>query len=392
MIQHYPWLPSLNVYYSNIASKSPIDFLSEVFTGENSEEIYIRILDFFKAAFQNLEEFTNYKIDQLNVYLYLILKIFLYILDNKMITNRIANLYSKINYDELLKEIDKQEYINIYEICGDIPLVIQYNETAWVFGRIILKDQETPLKTKFKIHYIDYLKLAIYLKDDYRKLVNNTLSNGFVLIEEKRLARLLQEYVRNRFKLDQETNKSSIDAFKRETFKVQKFKALYDTIQEEWTKKEEKFEYTFNFDFEKTKDISTIYPPCILEILKKAKEGQNLVHNERLFLVWFLVALKYPVDKIIDIFSSIPDFNREKTEYQVNFAVKKAYTPYKCSSLKSLNLCMAEKYNDDLCLEGYSSKNLKEKKKIPHPLTYVGIKDRSAKKKINYKQNNKNEQ
>jgi DNA primase large subunit len=392
LIQHFPWLPSLNVYYSNIASKSPIDFLSEVFTGENSEEIYDRILGFFKAAFQNLEEFTNYKIDQLNVYLYLILKIFLYILDNKMITNRIANLYSKINYDELLKEIDKQKYFNIYEICEDINLEIQYKETVWEFGRIILKDQETVLKTKFKIHYIAYLKLAIHLKDDYRKLVNNTLSNGFVLIEEKRLARLLQEYVRNRFIVDQETNKSSIDAFKREALKVQKFKELYDTIQEEWTKKEEKFEYTFNFDFEKIKDISTIYPPCILEILKKAKEGQNLVHNERLFIVWFLIALKYPVDKIIDIFSSIPDFNREKTEYQVNFAVKKAYTPYKCSSLKSLNLCLAEKYKDELCLEGYGSKEKSERKKVSHPLSYVNIKQyRATKKNIKYNQNNKNE-
>ncbi|HEY0088944.1 MAG TPA: hypothetical protein VGB37_08875 [Candidatus Lokiarchaeia archaeon] len=143
MIQHYPWLPSLNVYYSNIASKSPIDFLSEVFKSEYSEEIYNRILDFFKAAFQNLEEFTNYKIDQLNVYLYLNLKIFLYILVNKMITNRIANLYSKINYDELLKEIDKQKYFNIYEICEEINLEVQYSETAWEFGKIILKDQET---------------------------------------------------------------------------------------------------------------------------------------------------------------------------------------------------------------------------------------------------------
>ena len=67
----------------------------------------------------------------------------------------------------------------------------------------------------------------------------------------------------------------------------------------------------------------------------------------------------------------MPDFNREKTAYQVNYAKKKKYTPYKCSTLKSFNLCMAKKYKDKLCLEGFLSKKLNEQKYITHPLFYV---------------------
>ena len=70
----------------------------------------------------------------------------------------------------------------------------------------------------------------------------------------------------------------------------------------------------------------------------------------------------------------MPDFNRDKTLYQVNFAKKKEYVPHKCATLKSMNLCMATKANDALCLEGYFSKKNNEQRKISHPLFYVRYK------------------
>ena len=77
---------------------------------------------------------------------------------------------------------------------------------------------------------------------------------------------------------------------------------------------------------------------------------------------------------MVDVFSTLPDFNREKTKYQVEYAKKKKYTPYQCSTLQSINLCMKVKYKDELCQEGYGSKDLAERKKIKHPLFYVQIK------------------
>ena len=62
------------------------------------------------------------------------------------------------------------------------------------------------------------------------------------------------------------------------------------------------------------------------------------MHIERLFITFFLNALEYPIEYIIDIFSTLPDFNKEITKYQVDFAKKKAYTPHSCETLKTLNL------------------------------------------------------
>ena len=185
---------------------------------------------------------------------------------------------------------------------------------------------------------------------------------------------MIQEYVRNKILIEETEDKASLNSFLEEVLKIQEFRELYEKINSIWTKRKEDFNYTFKIDIAGKTDILKLYPPCVMEILKKAGEGQNLVHHERLFIVWFLLALDYPVEKVVDVFSTLPDFNRDKTNYQVEYAKKKKYTPYQCSTLQSINLCMKEKYKDKLCLEGYGYGKPSEKKKIKHPLAYVRIK------------------
>ena len=381
LVKRYPWLPSLKEYYSEAASKDPSKFISEVFSKDYGSEIKERLLKLFEAAFDNLEEFSDFKIDSLNVYVYLLLNIFLYALDNRMITNRFANLYSKITYNELIKEKNDS---SLYKICQDLGLKIRYYEQPIKYGKVKIKDQHQKLETNYTIHFIDFLRLASNLRDDYRKLVHNSLSEGYVFIQNKRLIRLIQEYVRNKLLTKETDDKASLKAFLEEVSKIQDFKDLFDKILSAWAERKEEFEYTFKIDIESKEDLLTLYPPCIKEILKKAQEGQNLIHNERLFIVWFLLALDYPVEEVVNVFSTMPDFDREKTSYQVNFAKKKRYTPYKCLTLKSLNLCMAAKYKDELCLEGYGSIEPSERKKLAHPLAYTQIKQYRASKWKNY--------
>ena len=83
----------------------------------------------------------------------------------------------------------------------------------------------------------------------------------------------------------------------------------------------------------------------------------------------------------------MPDFNREKTTYQVNFAKKKAYTPHKCDTLKSLNLCKADKDKHKICLEGYYSKKDEIQKNLTHPLFYVQLRKYREYKKDNINDN-----
>ncbi len=367
LVKHYPWLPSLKEYYSDIESKDPIDFINEIFSSDNYHEVNKRILNLFELSFENIEIFPNYTQDDINIYLYLLLRILLYVLDNKIIANRIANLYSKTTYNELNKESD----YNLYYIYQDLNLDVIYEQEPIIYKKIILKDQIQIIQTNFKIYFIDYLKLSSRLKDEYRKLINNPVSNGYVLIQPKSLNRLIQEYVRKKFIINRKVNNQNLSRFKDKLFKNQNFKTIFEKINAIWELKKEEFEYSFEIGFKKGEDISKDFPPCIKEIHTKIKEGQNLIHTERLFLTWFLNALKYPEDEIINVFSSLPDFDRDKTAYQVRYAIKKGYTPYSCQSLKSMNLCMAKQYKDTLCLEGYFSNKLAVQKQISHPLFYV---------------------
>jgi len=395
LVNHYPWLPSRKKHYSDISGKDPsdkdpIEFISEVFSKDFGIKIKERLLILFNAAFENLEEISDYKIDNLNIYVYLLLKILLYALDNRIITNRVANLYSKIAYSELKKENDS----NLYYICQDLGLNIKYYDPPINYGIIRVKEQHQKLETNFALYFIDYLKLASTLRDEYRQLVHNALSQGYVLIQNKRLIRLIQEYVRNKLLLNETKDKVSLKEFLKKILEIKDFKEVYDKITEAWTERKEEFEFVFKIDFESKENILELYPPCVGEILRKAKEGRNLIHNERLFIVWFLLALEYPVEEVVDLFSTMPDFDKEKTYYQVNFAKKKKYVPYKCLTLKSLNLCMAKKYNDELCLEGYFSKELGDRKNVTHPLRYTRIKQYRASKEKNYTKkqlNKKNE-
>ncbi|MFX1446609.1 MAG: hypothetical protein ACFFCG_00570 [Promethearchaeota archaeon] len=384
LINRYPWLPSLKNFYADIGEKLPSEFISEIFTNTNSIEIAERVLNIFEAAFNNLEEIPGYKIDNLNVYVYILLKILLYALNNKMITNRTANLYSKNCYNDMERENSTS---NIYEICQDLGLKINFYDPPFEYGLKIIKDHREKLRSNFSIHYIDYLRLASNLRDEYRRLTNNSLIAGYVFIQNKTLIRLIQEYVRNKLMTEETDDKASLEAFIKRASKIQGFKDLYDKILSLWVKRKEEFDFTFKIDIKSKEDMLILYPPCVIEILKKAEEGQNLVHHERLYIVWFLLALEYPVERVVDIFSTLPDFDREKTTYQVEFAKRKNYTPYQCSTLKSLGLCMADKYKDELCLEGYGSAERTERKKLKHPLAYIRIKKYRSDKDKAYQKN-----
>ncbi|MFX1314101.1 MAG: hypothetical protein ACFFHD_16055 [Promethearchaeota archaeon] len=367
LTMRYPWLNSFKEYHPEIALKDPIEFISEVLLKYPQLELQKKIIKFFTAAFENQEEIPSFSLDEISIDFYLLLKIFSYVFSDKRITNRIANLYSKLMNSELQKE----RPANLIDICLDLGLDVSDKANEEVYRIVYDKNQYVEYKTKFIIHFIDFLKLSTNLKDEYRKLINNSLKKGYVYIQKRTLARLLQEYVRNKFLFMTEDNKKSIEVFTKKLLKIKEFKELYDNILYLWDLKKESFEYSIDIKYQKDKDLLYAFPPCIKEILIKTQENQNLMHVERLFLVFFLNALAYPIDEIIDIFSILPDFDRDKTKYQVEFAKKKGYVPHSCQTLKSLNLCMASKFKDDLCLNGYFSKRDNEQKSMSHPLFYL---------------------
>ncbi|GAG95011.1 unnamed protein product, partial [marine sediment metagenome] len=155
-------------------------------------------------------------------------------------------------------------------------LKIKYYPEPITYRVNIIKNQRENLTTHFSLHFADYLGLSSNLNDDYRKLVNNALSDGHVFIKSRGINRLIQEFVRNKF-IDHKKNKrSSQGSLKEDFLKLNGFKEIYDQILAEWELKKEDFSNANEVKFKDGLDISPFFPPCLKEILLKAREGQNL--------------------------------------------------------------------------------------------------------------------
>ncbi|MFO8019133.1 MAG: hypothetical protein R6U96_10890 [Promethearchaeia archaeon] len=373
LLRKYPWLPSLKSDYLTLTDQDPLEFIVEAFDNP-AHHVKENIIQIFESAFDNLETVALDLENESGIYLYLTLKILLNVLDDFSITNRVANLYSKKMYKELISEDDYY----IYEICEDLDLDLIYYEQPQRYGINVIKNEKQILKTQFRIFFMDYLRLAARLKDEHRRLVHKPLAEGYIFIKREELIRLIQEYIRKKISEKKFSDKTQLKTFKERLLELDGFKDIFHLIEKQWEEKKEEFADTLEFTYTDAENISGFFPPCIKEILRKARNGINLAHNERLYVVFFLHALEYPIEKIVDIFRSSPDFDESKTEYQVKFAKEKGYTPHSCSKLKSLSLCKAQQSKDEICLEGYYSKTQGKQKKIKHPLSYVKIKQYRA--------------
>ncbi|AAM02607.1 DNA primase regulatory subunit PriL [Methanopyrus kandleri] len=86
------------------------------------------------------------------------------------------------------------------------------------------------------------------------------------------------------------------------------------------------------------------FPPCIRELLRRAQEGENLPHEARFALAAFLVNVGWDVDRVVEVFSNLPDFDEERTQYQVRHIAGEVgggtrYLPPNCDKMKAWGLC-----------------------------------------------------
>jgi DNA primase large subunit len=79
-------------------------------------------------------------------------------------------------------------------------------------------------------------------------------------------------------------------------------------------------------------------PPCILSLVSKASNGEQICHTGRFALASFLFATGIGRDDIIDLFGG----NRSVVEYQVNHIINTEYTVPSCANLRSAGVCCAK--------------------------------------------------
>jgi DNA primase large subunit len=118
------------------------------------------------------------------------------------------------------------------------------------------------------------------------------------------------------------------------------------------------------------------FPPCIAAILSNLRDGVNVPHTARFAVTAFLLNIGLTEDEIIEIYKNAPDFDEERTRYQVeHIAGNKGnvrYTAPSCDTMRTYGNCIkplqglrgrgAEPHSDDVC------------EKITHPLSYYKLK------------------
>jgi DNA primase large subunit len=169
------------------------------------------------------------------------------------------------------------------------------------------------------------MEIPTYLKYSPRalpyKLINRELREGKVIITKKERVRLIEEAVRKRLEkvpLLKEPPKSIEQASKKLLAELPKS------------------------DLPQIKVKPGDYPPCIMKLLESVKKHENLNHQARFYLCSYLQAAGLEDEKIIDLYSNLPDFSERTTKYQVEHARKKGYAVPSCATITTWGFCVAD--------------------------------------------------
>ncbi len=199
----------------------------------------------------------------------------------------------------------------------------------------------------FTLHFTTFLNNATNFQSKEWKLVNRFLQDGEVYLTKTEAGRLLEEEVRRHIeeKLNIEVGTLPDTITKCVERLSQLFSERRSKIQVEPLPKE---------------IVVAAFPPCIKKLQETIKSGRNPSHIGRFALTSFLVNIGMNVEKVTNLFRSLPDFNERLTRYQVEHIAGKRgsrtkYIPPKCATLKTHGVCHNK---DQMC------------RRIRHPLAY----------------------
>jgi DNA primase large subunit len=275
---------------------------------------------------------------------------------------------------QLLTELLSYPFARILVSCVDDGfLTRRYALSEAVSAYSLLKSQNTaflsefgsdfgvstiPDDSNFIIHFTDYIRLSSSMKDLNWKLVNRKLDSGNVHITKEEFARLLQEAVRERILASLPMDVPPEICRSCEPYLVE-IKDILESRKNEFGEG----------DFGAVE--SGLFPPCIARAIANVRAGVNLAHSMRFAMTSFLLTVNMSVDDVINLFNVSPDFDVEKTRYQIEHIAGSSgttYTPPSCDTMKTYGNCYGA---DELC------------KRTSHPLNYYRWKLRLKDKDMN---------
>ncbi|MEA2053667.1 MAG: DNA primase large subunit PriL [Candidatus Thermoplasmatota archaeon] len=271
-------------------------------------------------------------------------------------TDALINIFSYPIARMIVASVESDYLRSRYSLAEAKRAYLNLRKEEETFVVNIAKEFGITITDELKMYFIDYLKNAPTWSDKW-KLVNMPLQKGLVELKKGELARLLQENLRNKIYTEVIHLRPSPEAKKVFGEEVMKIKNILQRKETEG-----------KVDIGKA-SISK-FPPCMRQILAAAQSGINVPHVGRFTLVTFLHSVGMEMHEILQIFSKSPDYNEERTRYQIEHITGKVsgteYNTPSCSSIKTWGLCPVEKM-DGLC------------RRISHPLAYY--RDKWRKKK-----------
>jgi DNA primase large subunit len=110
------------------------------------------------------------------------------------------------------------------------------------------------------------------------------------------------------------------------------------------------------------------FPPCIQALVAALTSGTNMPHQGRFALTAFLHNIGMNPAEIIALFCRAPDFDLQKTQYQVEHISGRGGTEYtapSCAAMRTFGICVG---SNPLC------------ERVSHPLSYYRKKKKPDKK------------
>jgi len=222
-----------------------------------------------------------------------------------------------------------------------------------------IKSEQSEKTKNIRVFFKDYLHNAPTRYKKW-KMVNRDMDKGYVIISTRDLARLILESLKR--KIEEEINSLKSNKLIEQVFSsdIRRYQQIINK-----QKKEQNTIPTGKLSIEKL-------PPCMKDILNAIHEGENVSHMGRFAIVSFLNSLELNMQEILHIFSKAPDYQEERTRYQVEHITgTSSSTSYKspgCDKMRTYGICPVEKM-DDLCKEVY------------HPISYYSKKWKREKNK-----------
>lgn len=181
-------------------------------------------------------------------------------------------------------------------------------------------------KAPVAVRWTSYLKYAP--PDPRWAMINRVVTKGWVILDMEDLERLMEEaYVRRAMELAAENELAVGLVAKAAAGEVAEIARRYEA----------------SLPRQRAGPTGSV-PPCMQSIMDAMKAGENIPHVARFAIASYLIHLGWDLERIVDLFRSVPDFNEKITRYQLSHIAgeaggRKRYSVPSCETMASWGLC-----------------------------------------------------